>query len=262
MSSLTVDIATSAHRRSPRVRVLDTMSLAVCTGEVTVLVGESGCGKSMVAAALCGLLPPGCTVTGSVRIDQTTLTHDDPAWDRLRGRVVGLVPQSSSTSFTPVRTVRSQLREVVSVLDGPGSFEQLCDLVRLPRGALDLYPHELSGGMAQRAAIAAAIAGNPAVVVADEPTSALDPELAHTVWELLARLARRGTAVLAITHDLDSLRRAGIDPAVAVMRHGRLLNQTRAGHFLADPPAAPSPTPDTEECDDEVYLRAFFSEVH
>ena len=293
VESLTVDIATSARRRSPRVRVLHDVCLALWPGAVTVLAGESGCGKSMVAAALCGLLPPGSSATGEVVIDGRSLRPGDPAWERLRGTTVGLVPQSPSTSFTPVRTVGSQLDEVVRVLGGPRPAAQLCDLVELPRAALDRYPHELSGGMAQRAAIAAAVAGAPRVLLADEPTSALDPELAHTVWELFAGLARSGTAVLAITHDLPSLRRARIDATIAVMRGGRVLSERPAAEFLDSGGfvvsrrviAAPGPpevgtvgprtldpgtvdtrtldtrTVDDGTLDDGAYLDAFFSEV-
>ncbi|WP_234353726.1 ATP-binding cassette domain-containing protein [Gordonia iterans] len=265
LDHLTVTVATSAQRGSPQVRVLDEVSLDLFPGEVTVLVGESGCGKSMVAAALCGLLPPGAVATGGVSVDGATVGDQDSAWGRLRGHVVGLVPQSPSTSFTPVRTLGSQLGEVVSVLGGPRSPSELCDLVGLSRAALACYPHELSGGMAQRAAIAAAVAGEPRVLLADEPTSALDPELAHRIWELLADSARAGAAVLAITHDLASLRRAGIDTRIAVMRGGRLLDLPPG----ADPLRAPAgpdrsepihPATGTAHLDDAAYLHALFGE--
>ncbi|MBA5848081.1 ATP-binding cassette domain-containing protein, partial [Gordonia amicalis] len=207
LDGLTVDVAT---RRREAVRVLDDVTLDLPAGSLTALVGESGCGKSMVAAALCGLLPPGSNVTGRMSLGNDTFIGDeiagrDPRWRTLRGRRVGLVPQSAATSFTPVRTLGSQLDEVIVGLDGPRDAVELCLAVHLDPDALRLYPHELSGGMAQRAAIAAALAGDPQILVADEPTSALDPELAATIWDLLAATARRGAAVLVITHDVETM---------------------------------------------------------
>ncbi|MEE4022234.1 ATP-binding cassette domain-containing protein [Gordonia sp. PKS22-38] len=219
---LTADI--TARRRWDRVdvRVLHDVDLEVRAGSLTALVGESGCGKSMIAAALTGLLPPGSQMTGAVLVDDMELTVDDPRWSTLRGRRIGLVPQSPSTSFTPVRTVGSQLDEVIRRLGGSRSAVELCRVVRLPESALQLYPHELSGGMAQRAAVAAALAGDPAILVADEPTSALDGELAADTWELFAAAADAGAAVLVITHDIETLTGGRCD-SIAVMRAGAIV---------------------------------------
>lgn len=234
VEGLTVDI--TARRRWDRiaVRVLDDVDLELSAGSVTALVGESGCGKSMIAAALTGLLPAGSRMTGSVVVDDRALTIDDPCWSTMRGRRIGLVPQSPSTSFTPVRTVGSQLDEVVRRLAGSRSAAELCRDVSLPVASLDLYPHELSGGMAQRVAIAAALAGDPAIVVADEPTSALDRELAADIWELLAVTAGDGAAVLAITHDIDTLTDGRCD-TIAVMRAGAIVAQGPIHEMLVSP---------------------------
>ncbi|MGW0035297.1 ATP-binding cassette domain-containing protein [Gordonia sp. NPDC003376] len=220
---LTVDIAGRRDRRAAAVRVLDDVDLTLTAGDVTALIGESGCGKSMLAAALTGLLPPGSRVTGTVTVAGETLTVDDPRWRRLRGKHIGLVPQSPMTSFTPVRTLGGQLSEVVGVLGGSRTPAELCADVELPVDALDCYPHELSGGMAQRAAVAAAIVAEPAVIIADEPTSALDPERAQAIWTLLGGLADRGAAVLVITHDVDALIEARVCRSIAVMRAGRIV---------------------------------------
>ncbi|WP_431309354.1 ATP-binding cassette domain-containing protein [Gordonia sesuvii] len=224
VQELTVDVSSRRRWDHVDVRVLHDVSLRLVGGQMTALVGESGCGKSMVASALTGLLPPGARTGGAVIVDGVELGPDDPRWSAVRGHRVGLVPQSPATSFTPVRTVGSQLDEVVRTLDGTRSSAELGAAVRLEPGALDLYPHELSGGMAQRAALAAALAGDPAVIIADEPTSALDRELAGAAWELLASAARDGAAVLVITHDIDALSDGGCD-AVAVMRAGRVVTQ-------------------------------------
>lgn len=218
VENITVDIAIRDRWRRSLVRVLDAVTLEVPAGSMTALVGESGCGKSMIASVLTGLLPPGSTASGSLRIDDEQFRDDalvdDPRWRRLRGHRIGFVPQSAATSFTPVRTIGAQLDEVT---------------------------HELSGGMAQRAAIAVALAGNPDMIVADEPTSALDSELAASVWELLASAAREGAAVLVITHDVETMR-LGCD-SVAVMRAGRIVEQRRLDQ-IAD--------------SDDAYVAGFF----
>jgi peptide/nickel transport system ATP-binding protein len=211
---------------------LDGVDLDIESGAVTAVIGESGCGKSLVALALCGLLPPGSTVWGSLDIGGRSFAGaDEKQWRGLRGHTVGLVPQSPSTSFTSVRTVGSQIAEVVDALDSDRSATELAALAGLPADALGLFPHQLSGGMAQRAAIAAALAGRPALLVADEPTSALDPELAAMVWKLLRSIADDGAAVLVITHEIKSLMSSDICDSLAVMRSGRVIAQGTPAHI-------------------------------
>ncbi|GAC67363.1 ATP-binding cassette domain-containing protein [Gordonia soli] len=246
LRSFSVDIAVRGSRQSTRVRVLDGVDLTVERERVTALVGESGCGKSMVAAALTGLLPPGSTVSGASIVDGIDLAPDDPRWRGLRGHRVGLVPQSAATSFTPVRTVGDQLDEVVTALSGESTPARLCADVGLPPGVLSKYPHEISGGMAQRAAVAAAIAGRPEVLIADEPTASLDPVLAQRIWHLLADQAEAGAAVLVVTHDLETMRRVGRCDSVALMRSGRILRQESLEAMAAS---------------DDDYVRAFTEPV-
>lgn len=232
---LTVDIATRPGRHSPTVRALDRASVTVTAGKLTALIGESGCGKSLVAAALCGLLPPGSRVEGQILIGDDDFAHvDERQWRTVRGHHIGLVPQSAATSFTPVRTVGSQLAEVCRRLDADRSAAELFAAAQLPPSAGTLYPHELSGGMAQRAAIAAAIAGRPELLVADEPTSALDPDHAAAVWELLGAAAESGAGVLAITHDLPSLLESGVCHDIALMRNGTVLRQAPVADMSSD----------------------------
>ncbi|MCV7367499.1 ABC transporter ATP-binding protein [Mycolicibacterium duvalii] len=225
LTGLTVDIDLRRGRRCAAVPVLDQVNLEVNAGRVTALIGESGCGKSLVAAALSGLMPPGSRVRGQVRIgDRELRAGDEAGWRALRGRHIGVVPQSAATSLTPVRTVGSQLAEICSRLGADRTPEQLCAAVALPASVVGRYPHELSGGMAQRVAIAAALAGRPALLIADEPTSALDPDNAALVWRLLGEAAADGAAVLVITHDLPSLLRAAVCDEVAVMARGTVLS--------------------------------------
>lgn len=234
LQNVTVDILSARGRSARIVRILRDVDLTVTAGRVTGLVGESGCGKSLAAAAFCGLLPPGARLSGSVVINSADLAEaDERRWRGLRGRHIGLVPQSAATSFTPVRTIGAQLAEICRRLDADRTPAQLCAAAHLPVDTIRLYPHELSGGMAQRAAIAAAIAARPPLLVADEPTSALDPENAALVWRLLADAAGAGAGVLVITHDLSSLVTAGVCDDIALMRDGTVVSQEPAADMLA-----------------------------
>ncbi|WP_305093086.1 ABC transporter ATP-binding protein [Prescottella sp. R16] len=215
------------------------VGLALTAGSVHALVGESGCGKSIVAAAIGGLLPSNARVSGSVRLSGP---GTDPieivgASERLlrtvRGRRIALVPQSASTYLTPVRTVGSQLDETVKHLGSRYTAADLLDRVGLDAGCRDLYPHELSGGMAQRAAVAFAVAADPDVIVADEPTSHLDPALGERILTLLDGCAAAGAAVLLITHDLAAAQ--GHADTVSVMYAGRILESGPAAEVLDDP---------------------------
>lgn len=225
------------------------VSLTVSAGRVLALVGESGCGKSVLAAAILGLLPANAQVRGRVdlsteegplellRCPEHQLVH------QVRGRRVGLVPQSAATHLTPVRTARSQLVEVVRAhVDGvvPLSdtevdhrVDELTAMAGLAEHHLDRYPHELSGGMASRVVLALALAGDPDVIVADEPTAGLDPDLVRSTVDQLRELADKGRGVLLITHDLGAAERVADD--LAVMYAGRLVEAGPASDVLADP---------------------------
>ncbi|WP_280217427.1 ATP-binding cassette domain-containing protein [Nocardia neocaledoniensis] len=282
--SLTIDSLTVRIPLRGRdvVHAATDVSLDVPAGSITALVGESGCGKSIVASAVLGVLPPEAVVGGSVRVgvgDRTieVLDHtsEEPAAGyrgasesrslrtvlgglarrgratdtgppaprrpadsgarSFRGRHIALIPQSPSTHFTPVRTVGSQLAETIAALGTEHSPEDLVARAGLPASALSLYPHELSGGMAQRAAVAAALAGDPEVIVADEPTSGLDRARTDQIGELLRDCADGGAAVLLITHDLSHLLRAGIADTLAIMYASRLMEVGPADQVLADP---------------------------
>ncbi|MEE2054978.1 dipeptide/oligopeptide/nickel ABC transporter permease/ATP-binding protein [Nocardiopsis tropica] len=212
------------------------VDLDLHAGRLTALVGESGCGKSTLASALCGLLPPGTRTAGSVRVGGREVPADDErAWRGLRGSVVGLAGQAGAATFTPVRRLGPQLAEVAASLGSPTPVPELLARVGLEESAADKYPHELSGGMAARAVLAAALAGDPAVLVADEPTAGLDPDLAGQVLRLLRGAAGRGTAVLVITHDLQALDTAGAADAVAVMYAGRIVEHGPAERVLTAP---------------------------
>lgn len=233
---LTTRIPTVREGESAWVHAATDLDLDLDLGRVRALVGESGCGKSMLAATIIGLLPRGTRVTGSVRLDSDELLGGaGDGWRAVRGRRIGMVPQSPSTYLTPTRTVGSQLAETVRELGGARDPEALMERVSLDREALQAYPHELSGGMAQRVGVACAMAGDPEVVIADEPTSGLDPALARRTYELLRMCADDGAAVLLITHDLGGLLDTQVADDLTVMYAGRFVEQGEASQVLSMP---------------------------
>ena len=242
---LSVRFPLPARRRSaPRVvHAATDVSFDLHAGRVLALVGESGSGKSVLAAALLQLLPGTAVVGGSAVLTGGTdlLTAGAQVMGRqVRGRRVALVPQSAATSLTPVRTARSQLEETVRELlpgtDTRKRDDELAERVGLDPRDLDRYPHELSGGMAQRVVVALALAGEPAVVLADEPTAGLDRPLVDRTLQLLRTVADAGCAVLLITHDLGALLRSPqVVDDLAVMYAGRLVETGPAGAVLGAP---------------------------
>lgn len=216
------------------------ISLTVAPGELLAVVGESGCGKSVLAHALLGLLPANATVAGQAMLHGYGAPVDLLAADEktlagtVRGRRVGLVPQSPATALTPVRTGRSLLQETLRA-HGRASTdaETVAAGVGLAPADLDLHPHELSGGMAQRLATALALAPDPPLLLADEPTSGLDRPLADATLDLLRARCDQGSAVILITHDLAAAER--VADSVAVMYASRIVEHRPAAEFFAEP---------------------------
>ncbi|MEJ3654508.1 ABC transporter ATP-binding protein [Actinomycetes bacterium KLBMP 9759] len=227
-------------RREPTVRAVTGATFTLQPGRLLALVGESGCGKSVLASAIMGLLPANAEVAGRVELEGRELLSASESELRrdVRGRRIGLVPQSAATHLTPVRTVGSQLVETVKTLrpddrDPRATVRTLAAAAGLPEVMLGRYPHELSGGTAQRVGVAAALAGDPPVLLADEPTAGLDRPLVDRTADLLAERAAGGQAVLMITHDLRAARRVATD--IAVMYASRLVEIGPAADVLADP---------------------------
>jgi ABC-type dipeptide/oligopeptide/nickel transport system ATPase component len=217
------------------VHALTDADLVAAPGTPHFVIGSSGSGKSTLCSTVTGLLPGSARFSGTVSVTGPSTVAAPQLW-RCRGRTVGVVPQSAMTCFTPVRKLGGQLAETVRFLRGERGPRELLDLVGLEADALAKYPHELSGGMVQRAAIAAAIAGDPPVVVADEPTSALDPGRSRDAIALLAGLAmRQDRVVLVATHDLDALRDVTGDADVSVMFASRIVETGPAAEVLAAP---------------------------
>ncbi|MFI6938049.1 ABC transporter ATP-binding protein [Streptomyces sp. NPDC050418] len=221
------------------VRAVTDARFTLHAGERLALVGESGCGKSVLASALLGLLPENAETAGEAVLNGSIdlLAASERTLARtVRGRQVGLVPQSPAAHLTPVRTIRAQLHETLRELRRtPRSglreaAEEAAARVSFPVDHLDRYPHELSGGLAQRAATALALIGDAPLLLADEPTTGLDRDLVeHTVDEL-ARHTGDSRALLMITHDLAAAER--IADRIAVMYAGRIVEIVEATTFF------------------------------
>ncbi|WP_372345765.1 ABC transporter ATP-binding protein [Streptomyces sp. KL116D] len=225
------------------VRAVSDASFDLAAGECLALVGESGCGKSVLASALLGLLPENAETAGSAHLGDTDLLAADERTlaRRIRGRRVGLVPQSPAAHLTPVRTVRSQLAETIRQLTGAGrrgprlaaAVAAAADRAAFPLDHLDRYPHELSGGLAQRAATALALVGDAPLLLADEPTTGLDRDLVERTVDELRRHIGDDRALLLITHDLAAAER--IADRVAVMYASRIVELADADAFFGSP---------------------------
>ncbi|MEU1230644.1 ABC transporter ATP-binding protein [Streptomyces sp. NPDC005828] len=225
--------------------ILDGVSLTVRPGETVGLVGESGSGKSVACRSVLGLLPAGARTDGEVRVaGRNVLAMNRAELTALRARQVSMVFQDPRASVNPLRRVGDFLTEGLRAAGTPAAkatarAEELLDAVgiRDPRGALRRHPHQFSGGMLQRVVIAAALAGEPALLVADEPTTALDVTTQAEVISILARLrAERGTGMLFVTHDLELA--AAVCDRVYVMYAGRIV-ETRSTDDLFDAPRHP-----------------------
>jgi peptide/nickel transport system ATP-binding protein len=208
------------------------------------IVGASGSGKSTLARAIIGLLGPfGCIDSGQVVFDGTDLTHSSPEELRkIRGARIGFVFQNPAASFSPIRRIGVQFDEALAAhgtIDRDEAEELLLQTfakLGLPKGKrlLKSYPFELSGGMAQRVAIAMAIALRPALIIADEPTSALDVAFqAQVVSELMEVQEQFGTSLLLISHNIGLVAYA-CDEAI-VMHEGRIVERARTDELLSNP---------------------------
>lgn len=223
------------------VDVVTDVSFSVDRGEVLAVVGESGAGKSLTALAVPRLLPAGALLTGgSVRFRGEELTSAPVRRLReLRGRRIGVVFQDPLSALNPVLRIGAQIDEALRLHDRTLSrsarrlrVASLLDLVEVPDARR--YPHQLSGGLRQRALLAMALANSPDLLIADEPTAALDPAGREHVLRVLAEArASYGCAVLLVTHDLDAV--ASIADSAVVMYAGRVVEAGSARALLASP---------------------------
>lgn len=225
--------------------LVDDLSLTVMPGETLCIVGESGCGKSLTALALMGLLstPPLRIVEGTALFEGRDLLQLGPAeLSRLRGDRMAMIFQEPMSALNPAMRIGEQIAEAVRHHRGAGRAEararalDMLQRVRIPAPLqrLDEFPHQLSGGMRQRAMIAMALANDPALLIADEPTTALDVTIQAQILDLMRNLRdAAGMALILITHDLGVV--AEMADKVAVMYAGRVVESGRAADVFNDP---------------------------
>ena len=237
-------LRTSFYTRAGVVRAVTGVDLTVRRGEVLGLVGESGCGKSVTSLSILGLIGrPGRIEAGEVRFDgRDLLTLSAADLREVRGDRIAMIFQQPQSSLNPVIRVGDQVGEVLEVHRGMkraatrGRVLELMGMVGIPdpERRLKAYPHELSGGMAQRVMIAMALACEPELLIADEPTTALDVTIQAQILDLMRTLQREtGTAIILITHDLGVV--AEMCDRVAVMYAGEVVEQTDVRTLFARP---------------------------
>ncbi len=227
------------------VRAVNGVSYSLAEGETLAMVGESGCGKSVSMLSILGLIPipPGEIVGGrAIFQGQDLLTAAEPELERIRGAGIGMVFQDPMTSLNPVLTIGRQVSETLRAhiaLEpdaARGRAIELLEMVGLPEPSERMkdYPHQLSGGMRQRAMIAMALACTPRLLIADEPTTALDVTIQAQIIELALELRERlGMAIIWITHDLGVV--AGLADRVVVMYAGYIVEEAPVGDLFANP---------------------------
>ncbi len=225
-------------------RAVDGVSFSIERGEVLGLVGESGCGKSVTSLSIMRLVPPpGRVAAGRILFEgEDLLAKDAEAMRRVRGARIAMVFQEPMTSLNPVFSIGDQIASAILAHSGAGRREawtrtvEMLDLVQIPspRQRARDFPHQLSGGLRQRAMIAMALGSGPALLIADEPTTALDVTIQAQILDLLRRLqAERGMAVLLITHDLGVV--AELCHRVAVIYGGRIVEMAPVTSLFARP---------------------------
>ncbi len=213
MTLLTVEgLEVALNTSLGRARAVRGIDFALARGDTLGIVGESGCGKSMTALALMGLLPEGAETAGRVLLDgENLLDLGDAAMCEIRGNRIGMVFQEPMTSLNPVHTIGRQVVEPLRLhrglnrADAEAEAVRLLDRVGIPNPAqrLDSFPHQLSGGQRQRVMIAMALSCEPDLLIADEPTTALDVTIQNQILDLIAELVDElGMALILISHDL------------------------------------------------------------
>ncbi len=227
------------------VRALDDVSFSLQPGEILDIAGESGCGKSLTAQSIMGLLkmPPGQIDKGKILFDgQDLLSLSARQMADIRGNRIAMIFQEPMTSFNPVKTIGWQIGEMfrrhrsMDKKQGLSMAGKMLEKVQIPEPGkrVHAFPHEMSGGMRQRAMIAMALSCNPEILIADEPTTALDVTVQAQIMDLLQHASREfGTAIILITHDLGLI--ADVADRAMVMYAGRVVESAPVEEIFANP---------------------------
>ena len=238
------DLSIAFRTRDGLVRAVTGVSYTLGKGEILGVVGESGSGKTLSQLAIMGLLnDPNVQITGSIRLEgQELLGQSAQAWRRMRGQDVAMIFQDPMTALTPVYTIGWQIVEQIRAHQTISPRAARARAIELlgemgmanPREQAQRYPHELSGGMRQRAVIAMALSCNPKLLIADEPTTALDVTVQAQILQLLRRLRYNfGSTIILITHDMGVV--AEIADRVMVMYAGRVVEHATRDRVFARP---------------------------
>jgi oligopeptide/dipeptide ABC transporter ATP-binding protein len=226
-------------------KAVDDVSLSIETGKTLGLVGESGCGKSVTAASIMGLvpIPPGKIAGGEILFEGVNLLKlPESKMKKIRGNRISMIFQEPMTSLNPVFTVGEQVAEVIRLHKGLSRREihnkviEMFYLVGIPAAESRIrdYPHQMSGGMRQRVVIAMALACNPKLMIADEPTTALDVTIQAQILDLMNKLKKEaGASILFITHDLGVI--AEMAQNVVVMYAGKVMEEADVDTLFAEP---------------------------
>jgi oligopeptide/dipeptide ABC transporter ATP-binding protein len=237
------DLHISFRSKHNPIKVVSFLNLEISESRVLGLVGESGCGKSLTALSIMGILPPNAFAEGEIIFkDKNLLTLDHESIRRLRGKELSMIFQEPMTSLNPVLTIGYQVAEVLTTHLGLSRKEamehsvELLKSVKIPSPEIRIkeYPHQMSGGMRQRIMIAMAIACNPSLLIADEPTTALDVTIQAQILDLLMSLReQRKMAILLITHDIGVI--AENADMAAIMYAGRIIELSQVSKILETP---------------------------
>jgi len=238
------DLRTHFFTKAGIVRAVDGVSFEVRAGEVLGLVGESGCGKTVTGFSILGLVdPPGRVVSGSIRLKGQELNGlDEAALRKVRGNRIAMIFQDPMMTLNPVLKIGTQIMEAVRAhrhVTRAAVRELACNAlarvgIAAPEKRLEAYPHELSGGMRQRVAIAIAFINKPDLIIADEPTTALDVTIqAQILYEAQKLCRETGTAMIWITHDLAVV--SALADRIAVMYAGRIVEQGATSDIITRP---------------------------
>ncbi|MCK5022488.1 MAG: ABC transporter ATP-binding protein [Candidatus Pacebacteria bacterium] len=239
------DLKTYFFTHDGTVKAVDGINLKVSKGETLGLVGESGCGKSVTALSIMRLIPspPGKIVGGEIHFEGKNLLElNEKEMRKIRGRKISMIFQEPMTSLDPMFTIGDEIAEVIRLHQGLKKDEARKKAIESlktvgmpdPKKRINEYPHELSGGMRQRAMIAMALSCNPTLLIADEPTTALDVTIQAQILRLIDELRKKfGTSVLLITHDLGVI--AETCDNVAVMYAGHIVEHTDTNTLFRNP---------------------------
>lgn len=246
-----VNVAFDVRHRGDhqQVQALNHLSLELPRGKTLAIVGESGSGKSVMVAAITRTLTKRATVTGQIQhfadedampVDLLAISDQEVRRGYL-GRELGIIPQQVSAHLTPTRSIGSQIHETIKAIGKPGVkardiLDHLFGVCDMDPAWMKRYPHELSGGQAQRVGLVLALIGDPQVLIADEPTAGLDPDRVGSFLELIKTQRDQGRSSLIITHDVDAAR--DVADVVGVLLHGHLVEFGPADKVL-DTPAHP-----------------------